>query len=266
MNIDPQDNWLKSPLGIYLLAQENAIYDEQVANIFGYNALQIGLLEMDLLRQSRIPHLIKVDSGAGQVQCDSEYLPFAPNSIDLVCLPHVLEFSDNPHQTLREVERVLMPEGHVLLTGFNPLSTWGIRRALSKNKHYPWCGRNLSMRRIKDWLALLGLEVVQGGNQLFVIPINDQRWLTKQGCIEKFSKKYCSVLGGVYYILAKKRVVNMTLLKPNWKKSMVNAGLAVTPQKKRPMNYHSVLPNGVPADAPIKVNSNVKITIRKQSE
>lgn len=246
MQINTQDNWLKSPLGAYLLANENAIYDEHVANIFGFNALQIGMLEMDLLRQSRIPHLLRVDSTAGDVRCDSEYLPFAPSSIDLICLPHVLEFSDNPHQTLREVERVLMPEGHVLLTGFNPISTWGVRRALSQNKHYPWCGRNLSMRRIKDWLALLGMEVVQGGNQVFVIPINEQRWLTRQGCFEKFGKKYCSVLGGVYYILAKKRVVNMTLLKPNWKKSIVNAGLVVTPQKKRPMNNRMVWSTDLP--------------------
>ncbi len=236
MHMPAHNNWLKSPLGGCLLTNENAIYDEHVANIFGFNALQFGLLEMDLLRQSRIPHLMRVDNAAGDVRCDSDYLPFAPSSIDLICLPHVLEFSDNPHQTLREVERVLMPEGHVLLTGFNPISAWGVRRVLSRSKQYPWCGRNLSMRRIKDWLALLGFEVVQGGHDVFFIPINDQRWLMQQSCFEKFSKMYCPLIGGVYYILAKKRVVNMTLLKPSWKKSLVNSGLVVSPQKKRPMN------------------------------
>ncbi|OYY93610.1 MAG: SAM-dependent methyltransferase, partial [Methylophilales bacterium 16-45-7] len=116
MQVTTQHNWLNSPLGRYLLAREQAIYDEHVADIFGYNALQIGLLEMDLLQQSRIAKRLHVDIAAGEVRCESEYLPFASSSIDLLCLPHVLEFSQHQHQTLREVERVLVPEGHLILT------------------------------------------------------------------------------------------------------------------------------------------------------
>jgi SAM-dependent methyltransferase len=229
-----QQNWLSSPLGRYLLASEQAIYDQYVADIFGYNALQIGLLEMDLLQQSRIAKRLHVDVSAGDVLCESEYLPFASSTIDLLCLPHVLEFSQNQHQTLREVERVLVPEGHLILTGYNPMSAWGVRRWFSKRRHYPWCGATLSLRRIKDWLALLGLEYVSGGTQAFIFPINDEKWIQRQQCIERFANKWSPPMGGIYYIVAKKRVVNMHLIKPNWKKSLVKSALVATQQKTKP--------------------------------
>jgi SAM-dependent methyltransferase len=229
-----QQNWLNSPLGHYLLASEQAIYDQYVADIFGFNALQIGLLEMDLLQQSRIAKRLHVDISAGDVLCESEYLPFASSTIDLLCLPHVLEFSQNQHQTLREVERVLVPEGHLILTGYNPMSAWGVRRWFSKKRHYPWCGATLSLRRIKDWLALLGLEYVSGGTQAFIFPINDEKWIQRQQCIEHFASKWSPPVGGIYYIVAKKRVVNMHLIKPNWKKSLVKSALVATQQKTKP--------------------------------
>lgn len=234
MQLTTQYNWLNSPLGRYLLAREQAIYDEHVADIFGYNALQIGLLEMDLLQQSRIAKRLHVDIAAGEVRCESEYLPFASSSIDLLCLPHVLEFSLNQHQTLREVERVLVPEGHLILTGYNPMSAWGIRRWFSKKQNYPWCGATLSLRRIKDWLALLGLEFVTGGTQAFVLPINDDKWIARQQCIEHIATRWNPPIGGIYFIVAKKRVVNMHLIKPNWKNSLVKSALVATQQKSKP--------------------------------
>jgi ubiquinone/menaquinone biosynthesis C-methylase UbiE len=103
------------------------------------------------------------DSGQVDVFCDFRQLPFAAHSIDLVVMPHVLEFRADPHQILREVERVLIPEGEVLITGFNPISIWGLRRALPNCPgHFPWNGHYLSVRRLKDWLQLLGFEVERG--------------------------------------------------------------------------------------------------------
>jgi len=232
---DPDHGWLKSALGRYLLAKEKAIYDKNVADIFGFNALQIGMLEVDLLQQSRIPKLLRVDATSGDVLCETEYLPFDAASIDLVCMPHVLEFSHNPHQTLREVERVLMPEGYVILTGFNPKSAWGVRHWLSQSKQYPWCGKTFTAKRIKDWLALLGLEYVAGNTEAFILPINDEKWISRQRCIEEVTTNCCPPLGGIYYIVAKKRVVNMTLLKPSWKRSVVKSGLVVTQPKNKPV-------------------------------
>jgi SAM-dependent methyltransferase len=156
--------------------------------------------------------------------------------MDLVCMPHVLEFSQNPHQTLREVERILVPEGTVILTGFNPYSFWGLRRRLSRSMHYPWQGRHFSLARIKDWLALLGFELIVTGTVAHRLPINDPVWMHRLEWMDKgYGAKCCALMGGVYYLVAKKRVVNMTLLKPNWKNTTSQLGLVTNTSKARPI-------------------------------
>ncbi len=233
-----QHDWLNSTLGQYLLAREQARYDAVVGDIFGFNALQLGMLQMDALKNSRIPHLLHVGNSEGDAYCESDYLPFAESCIDLVCLPHVLEFSENPHQTLREAERVLVPEGHLILTGFNPISAWGIKQLLSKdnnyaqNENFPWHGHFFTLARIKDWLALLGLEFVNGSMNCYEPPINDEKWLKRFAFMDKMGDKWWPMMGGLYFIVAKKRVVNMTLLKPNWKKSSIKSRLVVNSNPK----------------------------------
>jgi SAM-dependent methyltransferase len=122
-------DWLDTPLGHYLLDRELAYYETAICDIFGFHALQIGLPSIDFLAGSRITakHVLDLDEPA-HLYADPAYLPFAENSIDLIVLPHVLEFSDNPHPILREAYRVLRPEGQVVLSGFNPFSLWGIKR------------------------------------------------------------------------------------------------------------------------------------------
>src|SRR5262245_24968866 len=151
--------WFATPLGQYLLMREQTYFDNVVADVFGYNAFQLGMPEIDLLRTSRIPMRCHVGvTGPAALRADLRDLPVASNSVDLVLLPHTLEFSANPHQILREVARVLMPEAHVIIAGFNPWSLWGFRRMFSRGRGYPWKGRFSNLPRMKDWLALLGLE------------------------------------------------------------------------------------------------------------
>ena len=38
----------------------------------------------------------------------------------------------HPHRILREAERVLMPEGSIIISGFNPLSLWGASRLFGR--------------------------------------------------------------------------------------------------------------------------------------
>jgi SAM-dependent methyltransferase len=243
-----QSSWLDSPLGKYFLRAEKAIYDEQVSNLFGFNAMQMGMLTHDLLEYSRIPQKLHVDSLQGDVCLDSAYLPFTEGCMDLVCMPHTLEYSENPHQTLREVERVLVPDGYVILTGINPFSPWGVRRRLSKQKHYPWCGNRLTLNRIKDWLALLGLETVKSGATGFALPINDEKWLARLQPLETFGQRWFPIMGGIYYVVAKKRVVNLTLLKPKWKTGLVASGLVSKPQQKKPIKQKNVQGTHEPAN------------------
>ena len=233
--------WLESALGQYLLAHEQALFDEAVADIFGFNALQVGFSEWDLLSNSRIPTLLHVDelsdALSNDVVCESDALPFEAASVDLVLLPHVLEFSQNPHQTLREVERILVHEGYVILTGFNPISAWGFKRLFSKKQEspklgYPWQGQFFSQLRIKDWLALLGLEFVSVTTCCFSLPCNHAKWLNRFKLLDTLGSKCWPMLGGVYFIVAKKRVAGMTLLKPNWKMSPVKIRFATSTSQK----------------------------------
>jgi SAM-dependent methyltransferase len=229
---DSQNAWLKTALGQYLLTREQAMYDAVVGDIFGFNAVQLGMLQMDMLKTSRIPHILHIGNNAGDLLCESAYLPFAESCIDLICLPHVLEFSENPHQTLREAERVLVPEGHLILTGFNPISAWGFKQVTTKSREYPWQGHFFTLSRIKDWLALLGLEFVSGSMNCYEPPINDEKWLKRFAFSDKMGDKWWPMLGGLYFIVAKKRVVNMTLLQPNWKKTSLKSRLAVNSSPK----------------------------------
>src|SRR4051812_23041333 len=142
--------WLETPLGRYLVAREEAYFDAVVADVFGYNAFQLGMPEIDFLRASRIPLRCRVGlGGSADLNADFRDLPVASNSADLVILPHALEFSDNPHQILREVARVLMPEGHVIIACFNPWSVWGLRRLFGRKRGYPWTGRFINLPRLK---------------------------------------------------------------------------------------------------------------------
>src|SRR5687768_566200 len=113
-------DWFATPLGEYLLAREREYLDEVTPDIFGFHALQLGLPGIDLLGESRITHRLRVAAVAGgDVLANSHELPFATQSIDLVVLPHALEFAAEPHAILREVDRVMMPEGRIIIVGFN---------------------------------------------------------------------------------------------------------------------------------------------------
>ena len=228
-----QEGWFESTLGQSLLSYEQPIYDQAVSDLFGFHAVQVGLPQVDCLKNSRIPHVMTAGNATGDIHCESDYLPFAESSIDLLCMPHALEFSDNPHQTLREAARVLVPEGYLIMTGFNPFSFWGLKRLLRKKKGYPWEGQFFSLLRIKDWLALLGLEFVEAEFFCHELPINNETWIKRFSLISKIGARWWPMMGGQYVIVAKKRVVNITLLKPKWKQRLLQPRLAVSGQKNK---------------------------------
>src|SRR4051812_29852297 len=111
-----QAEWFATPLGQYLLERELAYVDDAVTDVFGFNALQLGLPQHEFLRASRIPYKYRVaPEGNVELRADFFDLPIASNSIDLLVVAHALEFSVHPHQILREAARVLMPEGHAVI-------------------------------------------------------------------------------------------------------------------------------------------------------
>lgn len=230
-------DWLKTPAGRYVLRWEQAQLDTAVADVFGFHALQLGLAELDALRANRMPHRwVATEAGPGAgprefaaaraivaLHCDFDALPFDTNSLDLVILPHALELARDPHLALREVERVLMPEGRVVIIGFNPASLWGARQTLSQwfrrfGAHpqrplfLPSKGEFLGYRRVRDWLRLLSFEVEAGRFGCYAPPFRKQKWLTRFSRIEALGDRWWPVFGAVYLVVAVKRVRGMRLI------------------------------------------------------
>ncbi|HJW02654.1 MAG TPA: class I SAM-dependent methyltransferase [Azospira sp.] len=235
MSIPGLENWLDSPQGRYALNWEQSRVDRLVADIFGFHAIQLGLPQVDFLRENRIPlRCCAGDSGPVAVRCDLRQLPFANASLDLVILPHVLEFFPDPHQILREVERVLIPEGQVVIVGFNPISLWGAYRRLGcEEDTFPWNGRYLSALRLKDWLSLLGFEVDRGNFGCYAPPFAQEKWLRRSHFMEQAGDRWWGFAGGVYLLRAVKRVPGMRLLLPAWRDRMARAkALAPIAQKE----------------------------------
>jgi SAM-dependent methyltransferase len=239
--------WLQGAPGRVLLHWEQACLERAVSDVFGYHALQLGLPEMDGLRANRMPHRwVASDTlSAAQVldmpppdddaistvpsqvsvalRCDFDALPFPDCSLDLVLLPHALELARNPHQLLREVERVLRPEGRIIIIGFNPASLWGLRQRLGRAQRavgwarrrplfLPRAGEFLNYWRLRDWLRLLSFELEAGRFGCYRPPYASQRWLERSQWMEHMGERWWPVLGAAYFLVAVKRVRGMRLV------------------------------------------------------
>ncbi|MDD2610713.1 MAG: class I SAM-dependent methyltransferase [Giesbergeria sp.] len=225
-------HWFDSAPGRYLLQWEQGCFDAAVADIFGYHALQIGMPLLDGLQGSRIPQRWRAAGatfvagpGAGpapHVVLHSGALPFADNSLDLVLLPHTLELSPDPHAALREVARVLLPEGRVVISGINPLSLWGLhqRRCLQRwggPWYLPEDCQFIAPWRLRDWLQLLSFEVGAMQFGCYRPALRTEGWLRRFACLDRLGPHAWPILGAGYFVVAIKRVHGMRLLEPAWR-------------------------------------------------
>ncbi len=232
--------------------------DAAVADIFGFHALQLGLPELDALAANRMPHRwlatqsvppTLADGGHGPLGhartsdkkitlvTDFAALPFPANSLDLVVLPHALELTVDPHGALREVQRVLVPEGRVVISGFNPMSLWGLRQSRAHlyrrlgfdSLFLPEAGKFIGYLRLRDWLNLLNLEIEVGDFGCYRPALSNQGWLQRFAWMDGAGARWWPILGAVYFLVAVKRVHGMTLLNPSWKpvRGLTNAPVTV---------------------------------------
>jgi SAM-dependent methyltransferase len=241
MSIPGLSDWLKTPQGEYVIRWELARTDGVVSDIFGFNALQLGLPEIDFLRANRITLRQRIgDEGSVALRCDLHHLPFASASIDLVVLPHILEFHADPHQILREVERILIPDGQLVITGFNPISLWGLRQRMSRARDgFPSNGHYLSVLRLKDWLQLLSFEVERGNFGRYAPPCQTRRWLRRWRFMEAAGDRWWSFAGGIYLLRAVKRVRGMRLIMPPWNQKKVPQKALTTVTQKEIKQHES---------------------------
>jgi SAM-dependent methyltransferase len=238
--------WFETPPGAYLLDWERGQFDRAVADLFGYHALQLGLPLLQGLRANRMPHQwLACDDPAragprAAFLTDFAALPFAEGSLDLVLLPHTLEFSADPHATLREVERVLVPEGRVIICGLNPASLWGLRQRRARlyrrlgfgELFLPDGGAAIGYWRLRDWLRLLSFEVESGHFGCYRPSVRSDKWLGRFEWMDRAGDRWWPIFGAAYFLVAVKRVRGMRLLGPAWKSAPAIASAPVSVANK----------------------------------
>lgn len=217
-------DWFATPQGRHVLAWELDQFANATEDVFGFRALQAGLPGIDFLAGNRIPFrfTVAIEPGAA-LAADPLQLPLAGQSVDLVVLPHALEFSADPHLVLREAERVLMPEGQLVISGFNPLSLWRLRQAAMREARRaaagaPWDGRFIGLLRLKEWLRLLGFELNGGRFGCYAPPFSSPAWLQRFEFMEKAGARWWPIMGGTYVVRAVKRVHGMRIITPAWRR------------------------------------------------
>jgi len=244
--------WLQTAPGQYMLGWEQAQFDLTVADFFGFNALQLGLVELDALRANRMPHrwlgLPEEASASRRVHLvtNAAALPFPAASLDLLVLPHTLELSADPHHVLREVERVLVPEGRVVISGLNPASLWGFRQgrghlwsrlhlpgATPPKLYLPEAGDFIGPWRLRDWLRLLGFEVESDRYGCYRPAVSSEKWLERTAWVDRTGARWWPIFGAVYFVVAVKRVHGVRLLGPAWKPRRASASLGAVPVTNR---------------------------------
>lgn len=218
--------WFDQPLGRSLQAVEANRLRTLWPQLYATVAMQLGDVgRRDLMDTCIAPKRYVVDlppfdapSLATPVYAAVDALPFDTRSVDLALLPHTLEFAVDPHQVLREVQRVLMPQGYVVLFGFNPVSLWGLwRMALKRRGRMPWCGHFIQLLRVKDWLKLLGFELVHGKMLYYRPPLGNEAFMDRLYFLDKIGDRWWPMAGAVYFVVAQKRVAAMTPLRPAWR-------------------------------------------------
>ena len=222
------NTWFTTPLGAKLLATEQTMLDLMLARRFGYHLLQLSCADLLLHKQSPMGHKFSFCTDPRPNTCHSAFaspqeIPLGNESVDLVLLHHAIDYSENQHQLLREVSRVLIAGGHVLIVGFNPFSTWGVRHKLQWGKcKAPWHASPLSTLRITDWLKLLDFQVDQIRYGDYSLPVNSPAVIKYSSLLEQLATKLNWPTGSIYIISARKQVTPLTLIQVNRRRLKVN--------------------------------------------
>lgn len=236
--------WLDTGSGTVLLREESRQVAGAFENIFGDQFLQIGAWGDPALfrRYARTRrYAVLAESRGPGVDFVSlpEDLAVATDSIDAVFLPHVLETTEDPHAVLREVDRVLRPDGQVVVTAFNPWSWWGVRHYLSRQR-FPAGGRRMvSESRLRDWLQLLDFQVQPAHFYHFSAPFyrSSQVEGPEPDAVAPDGKWPLSVAGtrgwnplaSCYVLLARKEVFTLTRIRPAFRRRSRLVGSLVNP-------------------------------------
>lgn len=210
----PPPTWRELPAGEMLWQLEQACFNQLSQRLFGYHLLKVGQLSADIsLSQCAIRHHV----GIGERQQPNvdvigaaTQLPFAEQSIDAVIMAHTLDYAQDPHAVLRDIDRVVTHSGYVLLSGFNPFSITALGKLLPTEKNqYLSEARFFSAHRVKDWLQLLSYDIVAEQRLVFSM-LSCHRFWQRHPQWQNTLQRLCPWANAVYMILARKRIYPLT--------------------------------------------------------
>jgi len=240
--------WLGTNAGRNLLGEETRRVRSALESIFGDQFLQIGAWGSksfrDFSRTKRTAVVAERHADGIDMIVALDGLAIANDSIDVVLLPHVLETHDDPHAVLREVDRILRTDGHILILGFNPVSLWGMRHLLSRRRFPPGIQRLISQHRLRDWLRLLNFSVSHLSFQYFQSSMfrrvardrhDDTKGVRRKADLR--ANFWASLkawwrhapFGGCYLLVARKEMFTMTPIRPVWAPRRRMVGRLVKP-------------------------------------
>ncbi len=224
---DSLKEWFGQQPGQGFLDQENACLAELMPKLFGYYLVQLGMAGSydEVMEDCRIGSclVLAANSTANQIKIDAQVdlpqLPIATDSVDAVLVPHTLDFTPDPHRVLREIERILIPEGRIIISGFNPWSMWGGYKLLLQHKgKIPWCAQFISVLRLQDWLRLLDFNVELVKPIMFRPPLQSETMMNRLMFLERIGPKYWPFFSAGYVVQAVKRVSTFTPVRSGWRK------------------------------------------------
>ncbi len=215
-------DWLATPLGRRCLANEQRLMRKALERVFGELCLQIGSWGPPnaFLRYARTQRRALVDwrpDAEADLISDAEQLAIATDSVDAVLLPHTLEQTSSPHALLREVDRVLRPDGHLIVLAFEPSGFWGVRHLLSTRGYPAGNERMILEGRLRDWLELLSFDVGSAIRYCHTLPLENFRRLAVFPR-EEWAQRWLPLLAGGYLLRAQKRVQLLTPVRPVWRR------------------------------------------------
>lgn len=216
------DGWYQALADGQFEAHEAQQFRQLLPRIVGFHLLWLGSArQLDWLTHCSIAHRVVMrsvlDDQLRHVSGAYEALPFASDSIDAVVLPHTLEFHNKPQQVIEEATRVLIPEGQIIILGFNPYSWLGLFSKLRRRSYeLPWDGRFLSCHQIKQWLAAQSCQITDTHYYFYRPPLQHKSWLQRLQLLESIGPYCMPGMGGAYMIVARKKVASITPIKPRW--------------------------------------------------
>jgi SAM-dependent methyltransferase len=214
-------DWYSSSVGDFLLCDIKSCLDSLLPKLFGYYALQVGYPNhrMDMLAASRVKCRFYLDVTPGPIDllATADDLPIKEDSLDLILLLHTLDFAQDPHKILREIDRTLIPEGHLVVVGFNPVSWYGFWKVFSGQRNrVPWCGQFYTAARLRDWLSVLGFDVLRNHCLGYRPPIQYSGLQRYLAFTDRVGPRVFPYMGGVNVMLAQKKVATLTPIRPRW--------------------------------------------------